>query len=120
MPGAVFPRDNIDQEVEHITLSEGRCNVTTLQSPSLVVLGVDPRAHGEFCDEDVAAFCEEDGCLGGDHFDFRIGFHHLLDACERKLVDFEVVSVSLEVVDSLLPVCCENFSRRSRQALIDL
>jgi len=41
---------------------------------------VDPGAHREFRDEDVAAFGEEDGRFCGDHLDFWVGFHDFLDA----------------------------------------
>lgn len=69
---------------------------------------MDPCAHGEFCDEDVAAFREENWGFGGDHLDFWVGFHDFLDSCERELVQFVVVSLVFEVVDDVLPVCGED------------
>lgn len=97
---------DINEEVEHVGFGEGGGDVGTLERAALVVLGVDPGAHGEFGDEDVAAFGEEDGRFGGDHFDFGVGLHDFFDARQGELVDFEVVGVGLEVVDCLLPVCC--------------
>lgn len=81
---------------------------------------MNPCSHGEFSDEDIASFREENRSLSADHFDFRIGFHHLLDASKRKLVDFEIMLFSFEMIYGLLPVCCKDVSRWACQALIDL
>lgn len=35
-------------------------------------------------------------------------------------MDFEVVGICFEVVDSLLPICRQDFTRGSGQSLIDL
>lgn len=81
---------------------------------------MDPGAHCELCDEDVAALGKEDGGLGRDHLDFRIGLHYLLDTRERKLMDFEVVLVVFEMSDGLLPVRSEDILVLACQALVDL
>ena len=81
---------------------------------------MDPGAHGEFCDEDVAAFRKQDGCFGGDHFDFGVGFHDFFDTCQRQLVQFVIVGVSLEVRDYLLPVGSEDVFVGAVEALVDL
>lgn len=120
MSSAFLSRNNIDQEIKHVTLCKGSGDITSLQSPSLIVLCVDPCTHGQLCDEDIASFGEENRSLGGDHFDFGVGLHNLLDAGKRQLMDLEIVSIGLEVVDGLLPVGGKDFARRAGQALIDL
>jgi len=100
----ILARDNIDEEVEHVGFGEGSSYVGTLEGPSFVVFCVDPGAHGELGDEDIAAFGEEDGGFGRDHLHFGVGLHDLLDSGQRKLVDLEIMVVSLEVIDCLLPV----------------
>lgn len=35
-------------------------------------------------------------------------------------MDFEIVSVRLQMIDSLLPVSCEDFARRASETLVDL
>ena len=62
--GGVLAGHDVDEEVEHVGLGEGGGDVGALQGAALVVFGVDPRAHGEFGDEDVAALGEEDGRFG--------------------------------------------------------
>ena len=69
---------------------------------------MDPGAHGELGDEDIAAFGEEDGRFGRDHLHFRIGLHHLLDAGQRQVVLLIVVVGSFDLGDLLLPVGVEN------------
>jgi hypothetical protein len=102
--GILFPGDNVDEEVKHVALGERSCNVTSLQRPPLVVLGVDPRAHRQFRYEYVATFREENGRLSGDHFHLGVGLHDLLDTRQRELMDLEIMGVGLKVVDGLLPV----------------
>lgn len=116
----LFSWNNVDEEVKHVTLSKRSSDITALQGTSLVVLGVDPGAHSEFGDEDVATLGEEDGSLCRDHLHLWIGLHDLLDTGERKLVDLEIVVIGFEVVDGLLPVGRENLSRSPSQALVDL
>jgi hypothetical protein len=101
----LLARHDIDEEIKHIRLCQRGGDVRALQRPPLVILCVDPGAHGQLGDEDVAALCEEDGCLSRDHLDLRVGFHDFLYAGERQLVDLVVVVVGLEVVDGVLPVC---------------
>ena len=102
--GGVLAGHDVNEEVEHVGLGEGGGDVGALQSAALVVFGMDPGAHGEFGDENVAAFGEEDGRFGRDHLYFWVGFHDLFDSGEGELVDFEIVTVGFEVVDCLLPV----------------
>ena len=99
-----LPRHDIDQEIEHVTAGQCASDVGSLQRAALVLFGVDPGAHGELGDEDIAAFGEQDGGFGGDHLDVRVGFHDFLDAREGKLVELVVVRFGFEVVDRLLPV----------------
>ena len=63
MASTVLSRHYINEEVEHVALGQGGGYVTPLQGSPLIVLGVNPCTHGEFCDEDVAAFGEKDGSL---------------------------------------------------------
>ena len=63
-PGGVLAGHDVDEEVEHVGLGQGGGDVGALQRAALVLLGVDPGAHGELGDEDVAALGEEDGCFG--------------------------------------------------------
>lgn len=118
--GSLFTGDDIDEEIEHVGFGEGGGDIGSLEGSPFVIFGVDPGAHGEFGDEDVAALCEEDGGFGRDHFDFWIGFHDFLYARERELVDFIVVIVGFEVVDDVLPVCCQDFAGGALEALVDL
>ena len=69
---------DVDQEVKHVGFGEGGCNIGSLQGSALVVFGVDPCAHCELSDEDVAALGEENWRFCGDHLHFGVGFHHLL------------------------------------------
>ena len=81
---------------------------------------MNPSSHGEFRDEDIAALGEEDGSLGRDHFDVRIGFHDFFDAREGQLVEFVVVGFGFEVVDGLLPVRGEDVAVVAYEALVYL
>jgi hypothetical protein len=117
----VLPRDNVDEEVEHVRLAQRGGDVTALQSTALVLLGVDPGAHGELGDEGLAGFGEDDRRFGGDHLDFWVGLHDLLDARERQLVDLVVVVLRLEHRHDLLPVGVEDVAVVARaEALGDL
>ena len=104
MTGSLFTGDDVDQEIEHVAFRKGRCDVGSLKSAAFVLLRVDPRPHGQLGDEDVAAFGEEDGSFGTNHLDFWIGFHDLLYARERELVDLVVVRFRFQGGDGLLPV----------------
>ena len=117
---ALLARHDVDEEVEHVALGERGRDVGALQRAPLVVFGVDPGAHGQLRDEDVAALGEQDGRFGGDHFDFGVGFHDLFDAGEGKLVDLEVVDVGFEVRYCLLPVGGEDVAGGTGEALVDL
>jgi len=81
---------------------------------------MDPRAHGELGDENVSALGEQDGRLSGDHLDFRVCLHHLLDARQWQLVELVVMLVRLELRHLLLPVCVEDVAVVALQALIDI
>ena len=100
----LFSGDNIDQEVKHVAPRQSAGDIRPLQRTPLVLLSMDPSAHGELRDEDVAAFGEENGCFGGDHFNIGVGFHDFFYARQGQLVQFVVVGFGLEVVDGLLPV----------------
>ena len=66
---------------------------------------MNPGTHSEFCNEDIAPFCKQDWSLSGDHLDFRIGLHDLLDASQRQLMQLVVMFVRFELRDLLLPIC---------------
>jgi len=104
----VLARYDVDEEVEHVGLAESGGDVAALESAALVLLGVDPGAHGELGDEGLAGLGEDYGRFGRDHLDFRVGFHDFLDARERELVDLVVVVFGLEHGHDLLPVCVED------------
>lgn len=116
----LFTRDNIDQKVEHVRLGKGRRNVRTLQSAALVVLSMDPRAHGQFGDEDVAALGEQNRCLRGDHLDLRVRFHHLLDTSERQLMYLVVMVIRFQMIDDMLPIGRQDIACRPLEALVYL
>ena len=116
----VFSWNYIDEEIKHVALCKRSRNVAPLQGPPLVVFCVNPGAHCQFGDEDVAAFREEDWCFGRNHLDFWIGFHDLLDTCEWQLMDLEIMVIGLEVVYRLLPIGRQDLSRLTSQALIYL
>lgn len=101
----LLARDDVDEEVEHVRFGEGGGDIGALQGAAFVVLGVDPGAHGQLGDEDVAALCEQDGGLCGNHLDVGVGLHDLLYASQWQLMDLVVVVIRLEVVDDVLPVC---------------
>jgi hypothetical protein len=61
---SVLTRYYVDEEVKHVGLAESGCNVATLQSATLVLLGVDPGAHGELGDEGLAGLGEDYGRFG--------------------------------------------------------
>ena len=69
---------------------------------------MDPGAHSKLSDEDITAFGEQNRRFGTYHLDLWIGFHHLLDSSERKLMNFVVVIFSLKPRHLILPVCVEN------------
>ena len=79
-----------------------------------------PRPHGQLCNKDIAALGEEDWCLGRDHFDFWIRLHDLLNASQGQLVDFELVSIILEMCDSLLPIGGEDVFVLASETLMNL
>lgn len=80
MRGGLFPRHYINEKVEHVGFGQGGCDVRPLESASLVVLGVYPRAHGQFRDENVTALGKKNRRLRGDHFYFGVSFHDFLYA----------------------------------------
>ena len=117
----ILSRYYIDEEVEHVRLAQSGCDVASLQSTTLVLLGVDPRAHGEFGDEGLASLGEDYRRFGGDHLYFRVRLHDLLDARKRKLMDLVVVVFRLEHRHDLLPVGVQDIAVVARaEALGDL
>lgn len=81
----VLPRDDINQEIEHVGPGDGRGDVIPLQRPPLVLLGMPPGAERELEHEGLAGAGEEDRGLGGDHPDVLVGLHDLLrEAKERE------------------------------------
>jgi hypothetical protein len=117
----ILARHYIDEEVEHVRLAQSGGDVTPLQSAALVLLCVDPRAHGELGDEGLASLGEYDGRFGGDHLNFRVGLHDLLDTRKWKLVDLVVVVFRLEHRHDLLPVGVQDVAVVARaEALRDL
>lgn len=108
---------NIDQEIEHIALRQRRGDVGSLEGPAFVFFGVDPSAHSELGDEDVAAFCKKYRSFRGDHLNVRIGLHDLLYPGKWEMVVFIIMIFRLKVVYSLLPVCGEDFALVADEAL---
>lgn len=41
-----FSRNDVDEEVKHVGFGQGRSDIGALKGPSLVLFGMDPRAHG--------------------------------------------------------------------------
>lgn len=111
---------NVDQKVKHVRLGQSGRNVRSLECAAFVLLGVNPRAHGQLRDEDVAALRKQDWCLSRDHLDVRVCFHDFLDARQRELMQLIVVFIGLELRDLLLPVRVENIAVVARQPLVDL
>ena len=116
----LFTRNDVDQEVEHVRFCERGCDVRALEGASFVVFCVNPGAHCELGDENVASFGEEDGSFGRDHLDFRVRFHDFFYPCERKLVELVVMVFGLEGVDCLLPVRCEDLFGLALKTLVHL
>jgi hypothetical protein len=117
----ILSRHNIDKEIEHIRLAQSGCYITPLQSTTLVLLGMDPRAHGELGDERLASLGEYNRRFGRDHLDFRVRLHDLLDAREWKLMDFVVVVFRLKRRHDLLPVGIQDVAVAARaETLRDL
>ena len=81
---------------------------------------MDPSAHRELGDENVAAFGEQDRGLGRNHLDVGIGFHDLLDAGEGQLVQLVIVGFVLELVDGVLPIGGQDVAIAAHEALVDL
>ncbi len=81
---------------------------------------MNPGTHGELGDEDITTFGEKDGGFCRYHLDFWVGLHDLLNASEGQLVDFEVMRLGLEVIDSLLPISGQNVSGWASESLVDL
>ena len=117
----ILSRYYINEEVKHVRLAQSGCDVASLQGATLVLLSMDPRAHGELCDKGLASLGEDYRRFSRDHLDFRVGLHDLLDARERKLVDLVVVVFRLEHRHHLLPVSVQNVAIVARaEALRDL
>lgn len=81
---------------------------------------MDPCAHGELGDEDIATFREEDWCLSRYHLHIWVCLHNLLDSRQWQLVEFVVMIVGFEVVDYLLPVGRKDITIVTLQTLIYL
>lgn len=113
-------RDDINQEIEHVRLGEGSGDIGSLESSSLVILGVDPRPHRELGDEDITSLGEENRRFSRNHLHLRVCFHDLLDSCQGELVDLIVMIVILEMIDNVLPIRRQNISRLSCQSLAHL
>ena len=120
MTGGLFSRHDIDQEIEHVGLGQCGCDVGALQCPPLVLLGVDPRSHGEFCNENVTSLGEQDGSFGRNHFDFGVRFHDFFDARQRQRMNLVIVVLIFQRVDCLLPICGQNFAIVAGQTLANL
>ncbi len=60
------------------------------------------------------------GALSRNHFNFRVGFHDLLDAGQGKLVQFVVMFVRLELGNLLLPIGIKNVAVVALEALVHL
>jgi hypothetical protein len=54
----LFAWHDVDKEVEHVTLGERGGDVGPLEGAAFVLLGVDPGAHGQLRDEDIATLGE--------------------------------------------------------------
>lgn len=115
--GCVFSRHDVDQEIEHIALGEGRRDIRALQRAPLVLLRMYPGAHRQLGDEYIAALRKQYRRLGGDHFHLGVRLHDLLYPSERELVNLVVVIFILEGVDGLLPVCGQDIAVVAVQAL---
>lgn len=115
-----LPWDNINEEIKHVALRQCRRNIGTLQGTAFILLGVDPGAHSELGDEYVATFRKKYGCFRGNHFDFGVGLHDFLYPRQWQLVELIVVFFIFELIDSLLPVCCENITVLAVQTLRNL
>ena len=113
----VFPWHDVDEEVEHVAFGERGGDVAALEGAAFVFFRVDPGAHGEFGDEHVAAFGEEDGGFGADHFYFWVGFHHFFYSREGQLVHFVVVVFGFEFGYLVLPVGVEDVAVGAAKAL---
>lgn len=81
---------------------------------------MNPCTHGQFGDEDVAAFGKQDWSLGRYHLHLRIRFHYFFDAGQRQLVDLVVMSFGLQVGYGLLPISGKNIPILAVQALVDV
>lgn len=81
---------------------------------------MNPCAHRELRDEDVAPFGEQDRGFSRDHFHIRISLHDLFDSGQWKLVDLVIMGIIFEAVDGLLPISCQNIAIVAIEALADL
>lgn len=81
---------------------------------------MNPGAHCELGDENIATLGKKNWSLGGDHLDFRIGLHDLLYPSQGQLMQLVVMVVAFQVVDGLLPISCQDVLVLSSQALVDL
>ena len=79
-----------------------------------------PGAHSEFGDENVATFCEKYGRFRTNHLDIWIGFHDLLYTRKGELMKLVIMSLSFQVIDSLLPVCRQNVPVIANKPLVNL
>ena len=118
--GGFLPRYDVNEEVEHVRFCKSGSNIRALQGPSLVLLGVYPCPHGQFSDEDVTALCKQYWGFRRYHLDIRISLHDLLDSSQRKLMEFVIVRVILEGVDSLLPIGRQDVAVVAIEPLTDL
>lgn len=81
---------------------------------------MNPSSHGQFCDEDVAAFGEQDWSFSTDHLDLGISLHDFLDSCKWELMKLVIMVLGLEFGHLVLPVCVEDVSVVAYQALRNL
>jgi len=120
MRSSFFTGHDVDEEVEHVGFGKGRGDVAALKGPAFVLFCVDPGAHGQLRDEDVAAFGEQNWCFSRDHLHFWIRLHHFLDTREGQLMQFVVMGFGFQVVNYVLPVGGEDVFVGAVESLVDL
>lgn len=87
-------RQNVYEEVEDVILGHSIGNISPLESPTLVVLRLDPRAQCEFENENFTGFGKDNWCLSWNSEDGYLKGARIKQASKHKIQQFSINSTN--------------------------